>query len=137
MPAPALESQRLRLASGNEEVPGKPAMMRVLSAFAVAGLVASLWASSVAAGTSTVAAPRIACTGVTQTVDFTGTDTISNESRALSMSASISGSCNPTSGNGCSISLCGRVQVTLNDASGGSLSLSSAGTQVNTPQGTR
>ncbi len=78
-------------------------------------------ATPVEAGDSTITAPRIVYTSVGQTIEFAGTDAISNESRVLTMDASISGSCNPTAGNGWSISLCGRVQISLTDGTGGSL----------------
>lgn len=146
MAVPALEAQRLRHTFGRPEagcatrgpLPRRgPSARRRLVALASSGLAASLWATPAAAGTSTIAAPRIVYTSVNQTVDFSGTDAISSEPRTLSMGASISGSCNPTAGNGYSITLCGRVQLTLNDGTGGSLSLSQASTQVSTPQGTR
>ncbi|MBK6404038.1 MAG: hypothetical protein IPF66_02785 [Holophagales bacterium] len=73
------------------------------------------------AGDSTLTAPRIVYTGVGQTIEFSGTDAISNENRVISMDASISGSCNPNAGNGWSISLCGRVQISLTDGFGGTL----------------
>ena len=98
-------------------------------ALAVAGAVAT--APAAEAGLSTITAPRIVYTGVGQTIDFSGTDAISNENRVITMDASISGSCNPNAGNGWSISLCGRVQISLNDGTGGSLYMAGT-TQVQT-----
>ena len=94
----------------------------MLAGVTAAALVASLAVSPVAAGDSTITAPRIVYTGVNQTVDFSGTDAISGESRVISMDAAISASCNPTAPLW-SIDLCGRVQITLNDAHGGTLFL--------------
>ena len=96
---------------------------RILAGMTAAALVASLAASPVAAGTSTITAPRIVYTGVNQTVDFSGSDDISGESRAISMDASISATCDPNAGNGWAITLCGRVQIGLNDGTGGTLFL--------------
>ncbi|MDX9735227.1 MAG: hypothetical protein RBU36_13950 [Thermoanaerobaculia bacterium] len=93
---------------------------RLAVALSVVGAAIAV-ATPVEAGDSTITAPRIVYTGVGQTIEFTGTDSISNESRVLTMDASISGSCNPTAGNGWSISLCGRVQISLTDGTGGTL----------------
>ena len=49
------------------------------------------------------------------------------------MDASISASCNPTAGNNWSISLCGRVQISLADASGGTLFMDGTTKVQNTP----
>ncbi|HRY45093.1 MAG TPA: hypothetical protein P5164_14205, partial [Thermoanaerobaculia bacterium] len=99
---------------------GQSLRRRLAVALSVVGAAIAA-ATPVEAGDSTITAPRIVYTGVSQTVEFAGTDAISNESRVLTMDASISGSCNPTAGNGWSISLCGRVQISLTDGTGGSL----------------
>jgi hypothetical protein len=86
-------------------------------------LLASLGVAPAAAGTSTITAPGIVYTGVNETVDFSGSDAVSGESRAISMDAAIDASCDPNVGNGWAITLCGRVQISLNDSTGGTLLL--------------
>ena len=108
------------LVDGPREVTHRRRSGRAALAFVIA-VAAIAVTPSAEAGLSTITAPRIVYTGVGQTIDFSGTDAISNENRVISMDASISGSCNPTAGNGWSISLCGRVQIGLSDGFGGTL----------------
>jgi len=106
--------------SGARRAASRLLRSRLAVVLAVAGAAIGT-AASVEAGDSTITAPRIVYTSVGQTIEFSGTDAISNENRVITMDASISPSCNPTAGNGWSISLCGRVQIGLTDGFGGSL----------------
>ncbi|MFN8025769.1 MAG: hypothetical protein U0W40_05230 [Acidimicrobiia bacterium] len=115
----------MNLREGNG--PFRRARARLVALVSVAAIttagVVTLTPLAASAGTSTLTVPRAVYTGINQTVDFTGTDPVSNEARGISMDASVSGSCNPTAGNGYDVNLCGRVQLTLNDSYGGTLNL--------------
>ncbi|MCU0270418.1 MAG: hypothetical protein MUF83_17470, partial [Acidimicrobiales bacterium] len=121
----------LRAPAGSSRPAHRRSLRRFLAQFVGATAAALLVATGLAvisalpssAGTSTLTAPPVVYTGVGEMVAFSGTDPISNVSRVISMDASISGSCNPTSGNNWSISLCGRVQIGLTDGYGGLLNL--------------
>ncbi len=89
---------------------------RILAGMTAAALVASLAASPVAAGTSTITAPRIVYTGVNQTVDFSGLRRdLGREPRDLDGRVDLGHAATRLPATATRSAICGRVQISLND----------------------